>query len=136
MKKVILYLLSIFVLIVLFGFQTNQLNKDDPPGKEIFIENKCGTCHSVEAADITLKKKKKNIPDLSDVGTKLDPSFIKKWVLKEESINGVKHMYSYKGSDEDLDILVDWLMSLSKQGIYDNNTVYDTIEADSSMGEK
>ncbi len=127
MKRTIKYLLALIFLVFLFGFQMNKIDDDDPAGKKIFIANKCAMCHSVEAADIILKKKKGNIPDLSDVGAKLDPDFFKKWILKEETINGVKHMYTYKGSDEDLITLIDWLMSLSQKEAADS---IETIESE------
>ncbi len=126
MKKTINYLLASIVLALLFGFQIDKNEDDDPAGKKIFIANKCATCHSVESADIVLKKKKGNIPDLSDVGTKFDSEFMKKWILKEETIDGVKHMHTYKGSDEDLITLVEWLMSLSQQEAADST---ETIES-------
>jgi len=121
MKKVTAYLLAMSVLIVLYGFQANQINDDVPAGEKIFIENKCATCHSVEAAGIILKKKKKTVPDLSDVGSKLEPAFIMKFITKQETLNDAKHMYGFKGSDEDLKTLVDWLVGLSKQNAMDSS---------------
>ena len=115
MKKIIYYIFAISIAVVTYGFQSNLLPGDEPAGKKIFLSSKCMSCHSVETADIILKKKNSKIPDLSMVGTKHTAEFITKWVNKEETIDGAKHMYSYKGSDKDLKVLVDWLMSLSEK---------------------
>jgi len=115
MKKVIYYIFAISIAVVTYGFQSNLLPGEEPAGKKIFLASKCMACHSVESAEIILKKKNSKIPDLSMVGTRHNADFITKWIHKEETIDGVKHMYSYKGSDEDLKVLVDWLMSLSEK---------------------
>lgn len=131
MKNIFNFLLMLTVGVIMFGFQTNIKTDEDSAGKKLFIENKCATCHSVEAADIILKKKKKTVPDLSDVGSKLEPTFIMKFITKEETLNDAKHMYGFKGSDEDLKTLVDWLVGLSKQNQADSSqTTSDSTQVD------
>ena len=121
MKKIISYLLALSFIVIIYGFQSNIKYDDEPAGKKIFIKNKCSSCHALKVANITTKKDK--YPDLSDVGTKYDAEFLTKWILKEVTINDATHMKSYKGSDEDLKVLVGWLMSLSKDAVTDTTKV-------------
>lgn len=85
-------------------------------GKTIFLEKKCGGCHSVEGANIVKKTSgspsKTGPPDLSRVGTKHDAGFIAKYLQKKESVNGKRHLIKFSGNDEELDTLAKWLESL------------------------
>ncbi|GEM_PF-4873623 len=85
-------------------------------GKQIFLDNKCATCHSIESQGIdrTGSGTVGGIipPDLSIVGTKHSSSWMQSWLLKEEEMNGKKHLKKFGGSDEDLKTLTNWLASL------------------------
>lgn len=61
---------------------------------------------------MTTKSKKKNVPDLSYVGTKHNSDFISKFITKQEKLNDAQHPAAFKGSDEDLQTLAKWLESL------------------------
>jgi hypothetical protein len=74
---------------------------------------KCGTCHSVEAADLTSKSKKSI--DLSEVGKKYDKELIIKYLMKNETLNDKSHPAVYKGTDKELDKMTEWLISLKKE---------------------
>ncbi len=105
--------IPIITAIILFaGFRALSLQEEEPAGKRIFIDNKCTSCHTVAAAGITSKTKKKNIVDLSDVGNELKSDFIIKFVTKQEKLEGVGHPIAFKGSEEELNTLVKWLESL------------------------
>lgn len=83
-------------------------------GKSVFMENKCSNCHSIDVAGITKKSgsSKTGPPDLSMVGTKHDAAWMAKFVQKEESLNGKKHMIKFNGSVDELKVLTQWLGSL------------------------
>lgn len=90
---------------------------EDPPGKVIFKDSKCGTCHSITAQGIAKageEKKEKAAPDLSDVGTKHKADWISKYLLKKETLNDDKHLKKFKGTDEELETLSNWLATLKK----------------------
>ena len=112
MKNIISYLSFIIFLSLIYGFTNLYIQDDEPAGKKIFVDSKCGSCHSIEAEGLTTKSKKKNVPDLSDVGTKRNSDFISKFITKQEKLNDAQHPMAFKGSDEDLQKLANWLESL------------------------
>ncbi|MEW6701870.1 MAG: hypothetical protein AB1298_04055, partial [Bacteroidota bacterium] len=54
-------------------------------------------------------------PDLSNVGNQQKPEWLEKYITKQESLNDLKHPVSFKGNDEDLKVLVQWLSTLKKE---------------------
>lgn len=93
------------------------------PGQDIFIKNKCSQCHTITALKITKEEgaeeeeavegeEKVDPPDLSDVGKNRTAEWITKWEKKEEKNKGRKHKKKWKGTDEDLKTLADWLATL------------------------
>ncbi len=55
-------------------------------------------------------------PDLSNLGNEnLEADFVKKFINKEVDLNGKKHAVKFKGSDEELTTLVDWLLTLKNE---------------------
>ncbi len=111
MKNLILYILVIFVIVALYGFAYASEFKSEPDGKTIFEAQKCNMCHTVETANITSKKK--DALDLSNAGKELKADFIIKFLKKEEKIDDKAHKIAFKGTDEELKILSEWIESLN-----------------------
>lgn len=111
MKYLITYLLFIFAIVALYG-AAYSLNIDEHPGQKVFVDQKCGSCHSVEAVGLISKSKKDN-PDLSKYDGELDKDFFVKYMKKEAKINDVAHPTSFKGTDEELNDFVDWFIMLN-----------------------
>lgn len=84
-------------------------------GKTIFVDAKCNACHSIESQGVEAKKKNDKTPDLSKLTAGHDVDFWMKYLKKEESLNSKKHAMPFKGSDEDLKIMVEWLSSLGAE---------------------
>lgn len=82
-----------------------------PDGKALFLAQKCNLCHSVEPAGIarTSKSEKLKGPDLAGVAKRHDEAWIKRWLAKQEELNGKKHLGSFKGTPQEVDALVAWL---------------------------
>lgn len=58
-------------------------------------------------------KEKKEITDLSSVGIKRDAEWLKKFQKKEISNEeGKKHKEKWKGTDEDMEQIVNWIITL------------------------
>ena len=90
----------------------------EPAGKALFVDQKCSMCHSVDAVGIERKSKSDKMkgPDLSTVGDEHDAAWIAAFVKQEETLDGEKHDKPYKGTDEDLQAIADWLASMKSDG--------------------
>ena len=84
---------------------------DKLDGKAIFLAQKCNLCHAVSSAAIvrTSKSEKMKGPDLAGVGKRREAAWMRRWLTKEESVNGKKHLYTLKGTPQELDALIAWL---------------------------
>ena len=89
----------------------------DDDGKEAFEKN-CAECHGVKVAEIeaTTKDEKLKGPDLVDLGERFEAEWIVKYVKKEADKDGKAHKKKFKGSDEELQVLVDWLLEQKAEG--------------------
>jgi mono/diheme cytochrome c family protein len=85
-----------------------------PDGKQIFLAQKCETCHSVSTAGIaaTTKSEKMKGPDL--VNIKEDAKTLTAYLKKTADLNCKKHAKEVKLSDADLKTLIDWILAQKK----------------------
>lgn len=85
---------------------------EDGDGKAVFEAQKCDLCHAVSSAGIeaTTKSEKLKGPDLTGVGDRFEKDWIVKYIKKEADKDGKPHTKPFKGSDEELQALVDWLL--------------------------
>lgn len=115
MKILIASTLIILVAVTLILTNTWSFS-DEAPGKTIFIDNKCSSCHSVKSQGIikssTEETKEKAPPDLSNVGTKHTGDWMCNYLLKKETLNDAKHLKKFKGSQDDLEVMAKWLATL------------------------
>lgn len=78
-------------------------------GKQIFLSQKCETCHTVSSAQVKATGKIK-APDLTGVATNLDAAWLAKFLRKQEKTKaGKQHLKAFTGSDEELGALISWL---------------------------
>jgi cytochrome c2 len=105
-----LVLLCAFALVAL----AIPVRADDAPGKKLFVDNKCNSCHSVDSQGIAKTMASSKAPDLSKVGADHDAAWFSKYLMKEETLNDKKHMKAWTGSKEDLETLTKWLETLKK----------------------
>ena len=82
-------------------------------GKEQFMSAGCNTCHSVASADIEAKTSSEKMlgPDMSGLKD-VEMEALAAYLRKEVERDGKNHMKGFKGSDEELQAIVDWLGSL------------------------
>lgn len=113
MKNIIAYLSIIIAIVALYGFAFTISSNDDPAGKKIFIDNKCNMCHTVKSAGI--ESKKSIATDLSNAGAVMKAEDMIKYLKKEMKLNDKDHKTAFKGSDEDLKKLVEWLSTLKAE---------------------
>ena len=85
---------------------------EEVTGKDLFVNNKCNTCHAIKTQEIESKQAGK-YPDLSNVGSKeFTAEFLHKYLMKEEKINNKQHPIKFKGEMAELETMVSWLLTL------------------------
>ncbi len=90
---------------------------EDLDGKTLFTEtHKCNMCHAVPAAGIEAKTTSDKMKG-ADLGGKVEAEFetIAAYVRKEADMDGKSHKKEFKGTDEELQAIIDWLGSLEAQ---------------------
>ncbi len=102
----------VFAVVVAGGLTVSELAAQSADGQALFMSGKCNMCHSVSSVEIeaTAKSEKMRGPDLAmvaDFGEKAD---VAKFLKKEMERNGKNHKIAFKGTDEELQALVDWLL--------------------------
>jgi len=75
-------------------------------GKQVYSEKQCALCHMVQG------KGGKSGPDLSDVGTKRDAQWLKRFLMSPSTVIPEAKMPSFKGSADEREALVAYLLSL------------------------
>lgn len=89
--------------------QTAQKKIDDPKlerGKAVYDETGCAVCHIVGGIG------GKTGPSLDGISKKYDANKLREILLKPQTLNPNTVMPPFEGSEEDLDALVTYLMSL------------------------
>lgn len=109
MKKIIAASLAAFLFTAIFSI---SFAEDKADGKKIFEDNKCSMCHSVSAAEIVSKKGDK-YPDLSKLEEVQTAELYTEYLHKKEKLHGKKHPVPFKGSDEEMKVLLEWIISLN-----------------------
>ena len=107
---------SVLVMVMAAAAQDKPAAKD---GKTLFLDNKCNTCHTIQAQSIVKKKAEstdakeeksdKKSPDLSSVGLERKAAWMSKYLMKTEAIKGEKHSRKFRGTAADLSTLTAWL---------------------------
>jgi hypothetical protein len=114
MKKIFVYTM---LLLVFVTFSWIRSNSDDAQkdGKTICINAKCNMCHALAKAEIEVKNKNSKAPDLGTLENISDKTdFLIKFLNKEETLNDKKHPIKFSGTEDELKILVAWLIDINK----------------------
>lgn len=113
MKNTFFFIVFISTIVALFAFAFSFSQDQDLDGKQIYIDSKCNNCHTVTSMEITSKKD--DASDLSNTGALGDAQLMKSYLLKEAKINDQDHKLKFKGTEAELDVLVDWLLTLKTE---------------------
>ena len=90
---------------------------EEVDAKALFTDtHKCNMCHAVPAAEIAAKTKSEKMKG-PELGGKVDGEFktIAAYVRKAGELDGERHNSEFKGTDEELQTILDWLGSLEAQ---------------------
>ncbi|MFY9820123.1 MAG: cytochrome c [Thermoanaerobaculia bacterium] len=115
MKRTIGFTLSVLVTVLLLAIlYSGPASGAAPDGKALFLAQKCNLCHNVPAAGIerTVKSDKTAGPDL--VNLKVDAATLAKVLRRQAEVDGKKHPKEFKGSDEELNAVIGWILSQKK----------------------
>ena len=86
------------------------------PGEAAYTEAGCARCHAVEARDIesTVSERLRG-RDLGAVGADHDAPWVVAVVKREIEVDGRPHRAPFRGSDEQLAALAEWLVGLARE---------------------
>lgn len=86
---------------------------EENPGREAFVAAKCDQCHAVASVEIVATTKLESAigPDLGGYVTET-PGELLRFLQREVEIEGSKHKKPFKGTDEELAVILDWLGTL------------------------
>ncbi len=94
------------------------LAAEEGDGQAVFTDQKCNLCHAVSTVGIEAKTKSEKLlgPDLVNLADSYEVEWIVKYVKKEADKDGKNHTKPFKGTDEELQALVDWLLEQKAEG--------------------
>ena len=112
--------LTTALCVLLFGLAlaATPLLAEETDGKAVFEAQKCNLCHSVSTVGIEAKTTSEKLkgPDLVGLADSYEADWIVKYVKKEADKDGKSHTKPFKGTDEELQALVDWLLEQKAEG--------------------
>lgn len=110
--RAILVMVAIVTALALLAPYTADASELD--GKAIFMAEKCNLCHAIPAEGIEAKVKSEKMrgPDLPTAEEAEDKELLLEYLRQDAEIDGEKHKKAFKGSDEELGALVQWIESM------------------------
>ena len=108
--------LTVFVMAIVPS--PRILAEEEVDAQALFVEtHKCNMCHAVAAVEIEAKTKSEKMKgeDLSGYKSDKELAEIAAYVRKEADLDGKSHKKPFKGTDEELQAILDWLASLEAQ---------------------
>ena len=80
--------------------------------KEVFIAQKCNLCHAVSTAEIEAKTTSDKLkgPDLAKIEIERTPEQLVGFLKKQSMLDETEHKRDFKGTDEELAAIIDWLL--------------------------
>ena len=101
--------LSLVVLFLMNPRKTLAQEEATEEGHQVFVAAKCHTCHAVASASIAARAKEEaRGPDLGGYVTD-DATALARYLRREEERDGDKHKARFRGTDEELGLLLAWL---------------------------
>lgn len=111
-SKLVVGFVAILLLMIVSG--TGVVSGEvagEATGASLFEAAKCNLCHGVISAGIEAKTKSEKLlgPDLGGVTANLEAEWISQFVRKQVQKDEQDHKKEYKGTDEDLTAMIQWL---------------------------
>jgi len=99
-------------LVTFVGLASVPAGAADDAGQTAFLAAKCEMCHAVSTAGIEARTKSESMlgPDLVNLAESRDAKWLVEYLKRETDLDGKEHKKEFKGSDEELQTIVDWLL--------------------------
>lgn len=110
LKKIVATLVFVGLSISFIHIGSANTNEGKDP-KQIFEDAKCTTCHSIDSKGVETRKKTDKTVDLSKLDEGHDAAFWISYLKKNENLNNKKHPVAFRGTDEELAAMINWLMT-------------------------
>lgn len=116
MKRVALGV-AVLALAVLGLMTVSATAEEEAAETQMFTDQKCNMCHGVSTVGIEAKTKSEKMkgPDLVNLAGEWDGEKMIAYMTEEVEKDGKKHK-QFKGTDEELQALVDWLLEQKAEG--------------------
>lgn len=104
-------ILAGLLFVGLIGLTAATAEEPMPVGQQAFLDVKCNMCHAVSTVGIESRTKSEKMkgPDLVNLAKTWDAKKLTAFMKQETEVEGEKHK-EFKGTDEELQALVDWLL--------------------------
>jgi len=107
--------LAVLALLAALLIQPATAAEGEKDAKTLFVEtHKCNMCHGVPAVGIEAKTKSESMKG-PELGGKVKGDFAKIAAYMRKETEDKKHKKEFKGTDEELQTILDWLGSLEAQ---------------------
>jgi mono/diheme cytochrome c family protein len=110
MKRSNYLLIAVLISVMALGIAfASRKNLD---GRRLFQSKNCVRCHSVSSANIEARFSRGKLAggDLTGAVKNSNSKRVTRFLRKKARIGGKLHPTSFKGTDEELQALVDWLL--------------------------
>ena len=99
---------TVLLLALVFGsfIPSARAAADPASGEKIYTAKRCAACHVIQG------KGGKLGPPLSDIASKRDAQWLKTFLKNPKAINPESKMSPFKGTDEELESLIAYLLTL------------------------
>lgn len=92
-------------------------------GKDLFLKNRCNSCHTIKAASISKKVSEdeeeetgdRKPPDLSGIGKTKTAAWMAKYLMKLEKNEGELHRKKFRGTEAELKSVTTWLETMKTE---------------------
>ncbi len=106
-------LATLLTLVVVAGPAPLSRAADEAEGKTLFMAKKCNLCHAIDSQGIAKKSEKMKGKELSNIGSEgKSADWLKGWLLQTELKEGEKHKKKFKGTDQEMKAITNWLLTL------------------------
>ena len=94
------------------GASTGTFEEEEDAGRGILLAAKCQRCHAVSTAEVAMDEGSRvKGPDLAKLSAPMrQAEVLDAYLRRTETKNGKRHPFPWRGEDDELDRLIQWLL--------------------------